>query len=80
MSAIGMVSRFIMVEPKDSLDPLRGGSLVQRSTLYPIQRVVFPYMLSGNRVVSTEVRMRLKDKIAIVVGAGQSPGEGLGNG
>ena len=28
--------------------------------------------------LSTEVRMRLKDKIAIVVGAGQSPGEGLG--
>src|SRR6202020_2953071 len=28
----------------------------------------------------TEVRMRLKDKIAIVIGAGQSPGEGLGNG
>src|SRR5271167_2471308 len=27
-----------------------------------------------------EVRMRLKDKIAIVVGAGQSPGEGIGNG
>src|SRR5215831_8953681 len=27
-----------------------------------------------------EVGMRLKDKIAIVVGAGQSPGEGLGNG
>src|ERR1700744_724251 len=27
---------------------------------------------------STE--MRLKDKIAIVVGAGQSPGEGIGNG
>jgi NAD(P)-dependent dehydrogenase (short-subunit alcohol dehydrogenase family) len=24
--------------------------------------------------------MRLKDKIAVVVGAGQSPGEGLGNG
>jgi NAD(P)-dependent dehydrogenase (short-subunit alcohol dehydrogenase family) len=24
--------------------------------------------------------MRLKDKIAIVVGAGQSPGEGLGDG
>ena len=24
--------------------------------------------------------MRLKDKVAIVVGAGQSPGEGLGNG
>ena len=24
--------------------------------------------------------MRLKDKIAIVVGAGQSPGDGLGNG
>ena len=27
-----------------------------------------------------EVGMRLKNKIAIVVGAGQSPGEGLGNG
>ena len=27
-----------------------------------------------------EIRMRLKDKVAIVVGAGQSPGEGLGNG
>src|SRR6201997_1158289 len=26
------------------------------------------------------VDMRLKDKIAIVVGAGQSPGEGIGNG
>src|ERR1700730_11728884 len=25
-------------------------------------------------------KMRLKDKIAIVVGAGQSPGEGMGNG
>jgi NAD(P)-dependent dehydrogenase (short-subunit alcohol dehydrogenase family) len=24
--------------------------------------------------------MRLKDRIAIVVGAGQSPGEGIGNG
>ena len=24
--------------------------------------------------------MRLKDRIAIVVGAGQSPGEGMGNG
>jgi NAD(P)-dependent dehydrogenase (short-subunit alcohol dehydrogenase family) len=24
--------------------------------------------------------MRLKDKIAIILGAGQSPGEGLGNG
>ena len=24
--------------------------------------------------------MRLQDKIAIVVGAGQSPGEGMGNG
>ena len=24
--------------------------------------------------------MRLKDKVAIVIGAGQSPGEGLGNG
>ena len=31
-------------------------------------------------VVLSEVRMRLKDKIAIIVGAGQSPGEGLGNG
>ena len=28
----------------------------------------------------TEDPMRLKDKIAIVVGAGQSPGEGMGNG
>jgi len=27
-----------------------------------------------------EVPMRLKDKIAIVIGAGQSPGEGMGNG
>src|SRR5438270_10208381 len=25
-------------------------------------------------------KMRLKDRIAIVVGAGQSPGEGIGNG
>ena len=24
--------------------------------------------------------MRLKDKVAIVIGAGQSPGEGIGNG
>jgi NAD(P)-dependent dehydrogenase (short-subunit alcohol dehydrogenase family) len=24
--------------------------------------------------------MRLKDKIAVVIGAGQSPGEGIGNG
>jgi NAD(P)-dependent dehydrogenase (short-subunit alcohol dehydrogenase family) len=24
--------------------------------------------------------MRLKDKVAIVVGAGQNPGEGMGNG
>jgi NAD(P)-dependent dehydrogenase (short-subunit alcohol dehydrogenase family) len=24
--------------------------------------------------------MRLKDRIAVVVGAGQSPGEGMGNG
>src|SRR6201993_1303532 len=29
---------------------------------------------------SAESAMRLRDKIAIVVGAGQSPGEGLGNG
>src|ERR1700750_2101887 len=28
----------------------------------------------------SEGRMRLKDKVAIVVGAGQSPGEGMGNG
>jgi hypothetical protein len=35
---------------------------------YNVTRIVF------------EIRMRLKDKIAIVVGAGQSPGEGLGNG
>src|SRR5512146_270010 len=27
-----------------------------------------------------EARMRLKDKVAVVVGAGQSPGEGMGNG
>jgi len=34
-----------------------------------------------NGPIATEVRkMRLKDKIAIVVGAGQSPGEGMGNG
>jgi NAD(P)-dependent dehydrogenase (short-subunit alcohol dehydrogenase family) len=33
-----------------------------------------------NGTSSTEVSMRLKHKIAIVVGAGQSPGEGLGNG
>jgi NAD(P)-dependent dehydrogenase (short-subunit alcohol dehydrogenase family) len=34
-----------------------------------------------NDPIVTEVRkMRLKDKIAIVVGAGQSPGEGMGNG
>ena len=24
--------------------------------------------------------MRLKDKVAVIIGAGQSPGEGLGNG
>src|SRR6516225_3280947 len=32
------------------------------------------------RLVATEVNMRLRDKIALIVGAGQSPGEGLGNG
>jgi NAD(P)-dependent dehydrogenase (short-subunit alcohol dehydrogenase family) len=32
------------------------------------------------RNLPIEVHMRLKDKVAIVVGAGQSPGEGLGNG
>ena len=37
-------------------------------------------VVEGNRAVPTEVGVRLKDKIAIVVGAGQSPGEGLGNG
>jgi NAD(P)-dependent dehydrogenase (short-subunit alcohol dehydrogenase family) len=31
-------------------------------------------------IQALEVNMRLKDKIAIIVGAGQSPGEGLGNG
>src|ERR1700704_1417742 len=31
-------------------------------------------------VQRAEETMRLKDKIAIVIGAGQSPGEGLGNG
>jgi NAD(P)-dependent dehydrogenase (short-subunit alcohol dehydrogenase family) len=40
--------------------------------------------LDSHRLISqshrSEVDMRLKDKIAIVVGAGQSPGEGLGNG
>jgi NAD(P)-dependent dehydrogenase (short-subunit alcohol dehydrogenase family) len=35
---------------------------------------------AGAAFCFTEVCMRLKDKIAIVVGAGQSPGEGLGNG
>ena len=28
----------------------------------------------------SEPNMRLKDRVAIVVGAGQSPGEGIGNG
>src|SRR5437016_323616 len=28
----------------------------------------------------SRINMRLKDKIAVVVGAGQSPGEGIGNG
>src|ERR1041384_74230 len=32
------------------------------------------------RIPVSEVSMRLKGKIAIVVGAGQSPGEGMGNG
>src|ERR1051325_11406302 len=32
------------------------------------------------RIPVSEVSMRLKDKVAIVVGAGQSPGEGMGNG
>ena len=36
--------------------------------------------LEVNSTSSAEVSMRLKHKIAIVVGAGQSPGEGLGNG
>lgn len=34
----------------------------------------------AERRISIGVRMRLKDKIAVVVGAGQSPGEGMGNG
>ncbi len=33
----------------------------------------------GDSCCFFENRMRLRDKIAIVVGAGQSPGEGLGN-
>jgi NAD(P)-dependent dehydrogenase (short-subunit alcohol dehydrogenase family) len=32
------------------------------------------------QILRSEVDMRLEDKIAIVVGAGQSPGEGMGNG
>src|SRR5215472_7483962 len=32
------------------------------------------------KLLATEVNMRLKDKIALIVGAGQSPGQGLGNG
>src|SRR5262249_21377152 len=31
-------------------------------------------------IIAVEDSMRLKDKVAIVVGAGQSPGEGMGNG
>jgi NAD(P)-dependent dehydrogenase (short-subunit alcohol dehydrogenase family) len=44
--------------------------------------IAAPVMSSRlNGPIATEVRkMRLKDKIAIVVGAGQSPGEGMGNG
>jgi NAD(P)-dependent dehydrogenase (short-subunit alcohol dehydrogenase family) len=45
----------------------------------PIRKAVL-CGISVIRIVFTEIRMRLKDKIAIVVGAGQSPGEGLGNG
>jgi NAD(P)-dependent dehydrogenase (short-subunit alcohol dehydrogenase family) len=37
-------------------------------------------LVEVNGTFFTEVSMRLKHKIAIVVGAGQSPGEGLGNG
>jgi NAD(P)-dependent dehydrogenase (short-subunit alcohol dehydrogenase family) len=32
------------------------------------------------QILRSEVDMRLEDKIAIVVGAGQSPGDGMGNG
>ena len=39
-----------------------------------------PVIFIERQSFPTEVHMRLRDKIAIVVGAGQSPGEGLGNG
>src|SRR3979411_1732964 len=38
------------------------------------------HKLSFRQVSCAEETMRLKDKIAIIVGAGQSPGEGMGNG
>src|SRR5882724_11540716 len=53
---------------------------VKRKTLARIRRARFdprPRSLSGTGRFCT---MRLKDKVAIVVGAGQSPGEGMGNG
>src|SRR5262249_2754433 len=36
--------------------------------------------VNAKRQRSGTESMRLKDKIAIVIGAGQSPGEGMGNG
>src|SRR5215468_11044511 len=36
--------------------------------------------ISCGRIIAVEDSMRLKNKVAIVVGAGQSPGEGIGNG
>src|SRR5262249_31207048 len=36
--------------------------------------------ISCGYIIAVEDSMRLKNKIAIVVGAGQSPGEGIGNG
>src|SRR6266508_3551275 len=48
---------------------------IERTRLVSAAR--FPYAMAAHR---SRGSMRLKDKIAIVVGAGQSPGEGIGNG
>src|SRR5262249_15821747 len=53
-------------------DPCRAAPIALRSI-----RATNP---ATTPVTRYEVAMRLKDKIAIVVGAGQSPGEGMGNG
>src|SRR6202142_3072207 len=37
-------------------------------------------MVPATKILRERSDMRLKDRIAIVVGAGQSPGEGMGNG